>query len=79
MNLSKFIQFFGVFMTRKISSGDKAALLESLRVELIPVAPKTGEDHVRKDAVRQILSSMVSSLHRRGRPKKQNEEVSHAA
>ena len=67
-------------MIDKIQKISKRAALENLSVKLSPHKDKSNRSATRKKSVQLIISMMISDLHRRGRPKKDEEEgFSHAA
>ena len=65
-------------MARKTRNGGKKAILDGLRVQLIPVEDTSGKGRNYKLAVHHLISLMVADLHRRGRPKKENGDESYA-
>lgn len=67
-------------MARKKIKHGKAAVLDQLRVELSPVEDKTAKSSTRRKTVQQIIGMMISDLHRRGRPTKNEDgEIPDAA
>ena len=80
MRLNKLFNMFGKFMTQKNQKVDKRAALDNLLVKLSPHKDESNKSASRKKSVQLIISMMISDLHRRGRPKKDEEgDSSHAA
>jgi hypothetical protein len=63
---------------RKIRAGQRPKL-DQMRVQLIPVVDKTADADKRSKIVQHLISMMFINLHRRGRPKKVEEELAYAA
>lgn len=74
MNQNRFILIIRRFMSRKAAKGAKMALLNQLRVQLIPNPDHTSEGRNYRIVVQHLLGLMVADLHRRGRPKKNSDE-----
>lgn len=66
-------------MPRKTGRGGKKAILDQLRVQLIPVSDRSPNARNHRLVVQHLLGLMVADLHRRGRPKKEEGEISYAA
>lgn len=80
MNLNKFIQHFGSYMKQRLTKLSRKAQFESLRVQLNPVQVHTDEIQSIREVIRHLISSMVLSAKKRGRPRKDNQpEVTNAA
>jgi len=66
-------------MSRRRSKSGKQAVLDNLRVQLIPVRKDSLDVVSHRQVVQHLISSMVLALHKRGRPKKNEEgELAHA-
>lgn len=65
-------------MARTTRNGGKQAILDGLRVQLIPAEDTSGKAREYKLAAQHLISLMVANLHRRGRPKKEDGEKSYA-
>jgi len=73
MNQFKLAQTIRSFMARRGTRNGKKAILESLRVQLIPVRKENLDVEEQRDVVRHLLSAMVLNSRKRGRPKKSEE------
>ena len=80
MNLIEFIQAWRSYMARKTGRAGKRPRLDLMRVRLIPVVSEKKSAEARKTNIQYLLSMMMLNLHKRGRPRKHDdEEMSHAA
>ncbi len=66
-------------MARRESRSGKRAAIANLRVQLIPVRKENFDVTTHRQVIGHLLSMMVLNLHKRGRPKKNEEgELSYA-
>jgi len=80
MNLNKFIQHFGNYMKQRLTKLSRKAQFESLRVQLSPVQVHTDEIKSIREVIQHLISSMVLSSKKRGRPRNDDRsEVKNAA
>lgn len=73
MNLYKFIQILRSSMARKKIKSGVESVLDQLRIQLIPVQNKNYDSTSQKQVVQQLISLMVFNLHKKGRPRKDDE------
>lgn len=75
MSLSNLIQKFWRFMTHKKNQNGKAAVLDNLRVQLLPTEKSSFDFQYQKQAVQNLISLMVSNSRKKGRPKKNEDDA----
>lgn len=75
MMLNSFLQMLWRFMAHKKNQNGKSAVLDCLRVQLIPTTNNSFDFQYQKQSVQNLISLMVSNSHKKGRPKKNCDEA----
>ena len=75
MNLNKLFQDWSIRMAQKAKDAVKRRPIADMRVKLIPIVDELNNFTELKTEIQNLITMMVSNLHKRGRPKKQNDEV----
>lgn len=60
-------------MARRSSLNSKKAVLKDLRIQLISVPTDISEGKFHREVVQKLIGLMVANVHKRGRPKKDQE------
>ncbi len=78
MKLNRILNFWSFILTKKNVSPETQKKLKELKVKIIKANYNEDMANNTKLEAQKILSIMFASLHKRGRPKKENEELQHA-
>lgn len=80
MGLNSFLQKWSTTMAKIKKAIDHLKIEKEIKVELIPVYLNEDEFQDKKDEVQNLLSSILISSHKRGRPtKNEMEDLKNAA
>jgi hypothetical protein len=79
MNPNRFIQLWRQLMARIQRDTDRKPPSCDISIELVPVLEEPALFQARKEEVQVLLTDIFLRLHRRGRPKKNDQEEAHAA
>lgn len=79
MNLNKFIQIWRQLMTLNKRESKKSRPSCETQIELVPTFEEASQFQSRKEEVQVLLTDMFLRLYKRGRPKNEEKEESHAA
>lgn len=75
MKLSNFIQQWSVTMAKIKNAVDHLKRKKEIEVELIPVYMPEADFQDKKEEVQNLISRILLSTHKRGRPSKDEDEV----
>lgn len=80
MSLNKLIQTWSATMAKIIKAVEHLRNRKEIKVELIPVYMSDADFQDKKEEIQNLISRIVISTHKRGRPSKNELEVKdHAA
>ena len=66
-------------MSKKMQRRSQTASCDGLRVELVGITSPDGRTELRMKEIKTLMTKLILSSSRRGRPKKHEEEESYAA